>query len=260
MTEALQKRQVIEVEGVSKEFSGVKAVRDASVTVSRGECVAIIGPNGAGKTTLFGVIAGEHQASAGRVLFHGRDVTNWRPDRRALLGLSRTFQVARLFSTRTVLEHLYIAASVKDRRYARPVDRFSWSSRKYRQDVEEILQTLHLEHIRSELAASLAQGDRKRLELAMAIVQHPDVLLLDEPTAGMSNEDCELMVELLDSVRKERSELSVIITGHDMSVIFALASRIVLMAEGSIVLDGSVDEVRSNELTNRVYLGATSND
>lgn len=247
---------MLEVTTVSKRFGGLAAVSEVSLGVREGETVAIIGPNGAGKSTFFGIIAGEHRASAGKVVFRQRDITRWSANRRARAGISRTFQVARLFPTRTVWEHLYLAASIKQGRYVRTFNSFEASCRADDEQVSGVMRHVGLASLREEKAAALAQGDRKRLELAMAVVQQPMLLLLDEPTAGMSQQDCELTVNLLGAIRSERPDLAILVTGHDMAVMFSLATRVMLMSEGQAVLDGSPAEVRANELTNRVYLGS----
>lgn len=244
---------------LSKHWGATRAVADVSLRVDAGESLAIIGPNGAGKSTLFGIIAGEYRPSSGSLRFRGRDITPWPAHRRARFGISRTFQVARLFSSRTIEEHLYLAASIKDGHHRRTLNNFATSDKDYSGIVEAVIAELRLAGIRGHRASVLPQGDRKRLELAMAVVQGPDLLLLDEPTAGMSNEDCAITVRLIDEIRQRAPKLSIIITGHDMSVIFSVATRVVLMSEGRAVLDGTPAEVRGNELTNLVYLG-TSHD
>jgi len=246
---------VLEVIDASKSYYGVPAVSEMSLSVRQGETLAIIGPNGAGKSTFFGLIAGEHKSSSGRIVFDGTEITRWSANRRARFGMSRTFQVARFFPSRTVRENLQLARVGRTGRYRDIVRGFSWAAKADEDDVATVLDDLGLSHIEDSLAANLAQGDRKRLELAMAMVQRPKVLLLDEPTAGMSNEDCALTVDTLKRIRSADPALTIVMTGHDMEVLFSLAQRIVLMADGRKVIDGSPEEIASSEIARRVYLG-----
>lgn len=249
---------LLEVEGVSKRFGSSYAVSEVSLSVTAGEILAIIGPNGAGKTTLFGVISGEHRASQGRVVFGSSEVTGWSAHRRARDGMSRTFQVARLFPTLGVVDHLALAISAKEGSHRRLFDNFDATARSQSELIESTLAGLRLEHVRNEIAGDLPQGDRKRLELAMAMIQGPRLLLLDEPTAGMSNADCDLTVELLTGIAEANPNLGIVMTGHDMRVLLALASRVLLMAEGKKMIDGPPEEIRASALVRQLYLGDES--
>ncbi len=247
--------RLLDVVDASKDFDGLSAVSNMSLSVDPGETLAIIGPNGAGKSTFFGLIAGEHRGSSGRIIFNGEDITRWPAHRRARAGISRTFQVARLFPTRTVREHLHLALVAKRGRYRRLMDDFERSSCSDESEAASVLTKLGLGSLGRSWAGDLAQGDRKRLEFAMAMIQKPRLLLLDEPTAGMSNEDCDLTVELLRAIRAEDPELAIVMTGHDMHVLLSLAHRVVLMADGQMLLDGSPSDVSSSDVAKRVYLG-----
>ncbi|MFD8338264.1 ABC transporter ATP-binding protein [Streptomyces solisilvae] len=245
----------IRVRDIRKSFGGSPAVDGVSFDVDAGESVAIIGPNGAGKSTLFGLTAGEHRPDAGRVLLDGRDATRWTAARRCRNGLSRTFQVASFFASRTVRENVEIACVAVTGRL--PVaDRFARGSRDRESRIDEVLDLLDLTHLQSRLGRVLAQGDRKRLEFAMALVQRPQVLLLDEPTAGMSNEDIHKTIEMLLRVRRENSSLAVVLTAHDMDVVFAVCERVMLMGQGKLLLDGSPREVETHPITRSLYLGS----
>jgi branched-chain amino acid transport system ATP-binding protein len=247
---------VLETQGVSKAYYGVLAVIDMSLQVYRGETLAIIGPNGAGKSTYFGLMAGEHMCSSGgKILFNGTDITRWPPHRRTQAGISRTFQVARLFPSRTVGECVAISAAAKRRGYTSPFRSFHRSSRSDRELTERVIDRLGLAPFSRTLAGNLAQGDRKRLELGMALVQQPSLLLLDEPTAGMTTEDCLMTIRMLKAVQESDRDLTIVMTGHDMDVLFALAKRVVLMNEGQKVMDATPEEVGASELARKVYLG-----
>lgn len=247
---------LLDVVEVTKKYFGVAAVSNVSLRVRTGETVAVIGPNGAGKSTLFGLISGEHSTTTGRISFAGTDITRWPAHRRARFGMSRTFQVARLFPTRTVHEHLQLSITAKRGYSLRCADSFTATASKHPDDdVEALMADIGLDHLRATPAGDLPQGDRKRLELSMAMIQHPRILLLDEPSAGMSNEDCDLTVDTIGAVRKANPELTIVLTGHDMQVLFSLAQRVVLMAEGEIVLDGTPEEVGASRTAREVYLG-----
>lgn len=246
---------LVSVRGVSKSYGGLLAIADVDLDVTRGERVAIIGPNGAGKSTLFGTIAGEHRATKGRILFEGSDVTTWPPSRLTKAGLSRTFQVARLFGTMTVRENLVVAATASRGKQVVWWDSFHRYDADVLARVDHALGRTSLTAVADQLADTLPQGARKTLELAMAIVQDPKVLLLDEPTAGMSLDDALGTIRTLRTICRDQPDLTVIITAHDMDVIFAVAERVVLMAQGEIVLQGTPDEVTAHPITHEVYLG-----
>jgi len=250
-----QRDAILEVAAVEKSFGPVRAVRGVSLSVEQGESVSIIGPNGAGKSTLFGVIAGEHVPTKGTVHFAGHDATAWSAARRARRGLSRTFQVARFFGSRTVLDNLIIASIAGSGQPFRFWDSYSRSGR-HRERAEAVLHELNLGQLARAAAETLAQGDRKRLEFAMALVQDPRLLLLDEPTAGMSLEDTQTTIRLLSNIAKERSDMTVLLTAHDMDVVFALSDRVILMGQGEVVIEGTPAEVERAPETRELYLGS----
>lgn len=244
---------LIALAAVSKSYRGAPAVRDVDLAVPAGERLAIIGPNGAGKSTLFGMIAGEHRPTSGRVSFGGQDVTQWNPSRRASAGISRTFQVARMFDSMTARENLVMAA-MSARRRPRGWDTFL-RHREAEKVADELLEQVGLSGLADAGTATLAQGARKSLELAMAIAQRPRLLLLDEPTAGMSYDDARSAVTLLNELLDARPELTIVLTAHDMDVIHRVAERVVLMARGAVVLEGTPAEVAAHPKTRELYLG-----
>ncbi len=246
---------LISVQGLAKSYGGVLAISDIDLEITRGERLAIIGPNGAGKSTLFGTIAGEHRPTEGRILLGGRDVSKWPPSRMTKAGLSRTFQVARLFGTMSVRDNMIVAATASRGSQLIWWDSFADHDPDVLRRVDEALGRTSLTEVADQQASTLAQGARKTLELAMALVQDPSVLLLDEPTAGMSLDDAKATIQTLSAICRDQPELTVVITAHDMEVIFAIAERVVLMAQGRIVLEGTPDEVTAHEITHEVYLG-----
>ncbi|MFC0531460.1 ABC transporter ATP-binding protein [Phytohabitans kaempferiae] len=242
---------LLALHNVHKHYGGPPVVQDVTLTVDPGETVAIIGPNGAGKTTLFSVMAGERLANQGRVELFGKDVTRAGARRLAHAGVARTFQIARFFPSKTVEENVTIAAQTTRRRYRR----FWAGVPRPDDDVGRAIDATGLTGLRPVLASTLSQGNRKNLEIAMALVQRPRLLLLDEPTAGMGVEDLPRTVAVLKDLRQSRPDLAIVITAHDMDVVFALADRVVLMANGRIALDGRPEEVRDAPQTREIYLG-----
>lgn len=245
---------VLEAIDIEKSFGSVKAVHGVSFSVAHGESVAIIGPNGAGKSTLFGVLAGEYRPSSGAVRFQGIDVTTWRASWRCRNGMSRTFQVASFFASRTVRENLVLARIAAVGHPLRPWDIFSRGQGELVR-VSEVLDELDLERLADAPAQTLAQGDRKRLELAMALVQDPILLSLDEPTAGMSLDDTRRTIEILQRIKADSPEMSVVFTAHDMDVVFSVSDRVVLMGQGQVILTGTPAEVEAAPETRELYLG-----
>ena len=246
---------LLRTDGLSKAYAGVPALVDASAGFAVGQVTALIGPNGAGKTTFFGTLAGEHRATAGSINFDGDDITKWDADKRARAGIARTFQVARQFGSFSVLENLLLSFQAGRGEWWRPWRAFL--PRMVPEQILELVEVTRLDTMLSRTAGTLSQGDRKRLELAMALAQDPRVLLLDEPTAGMTDEDCTITIDVLQNVMARRPDLCLILTAHDMSVVFALAHRILLMGQGRILLDDAPDVVAAHDLARTTYLGAS---
>jgi branched-chain amino acid transport system ATP-binding protein len=249
MTDVLVARHIV------KRYPNVLAVQDVSCEVAGGEVLAVIGPNGAGKTTLFNVVAGEQRPNRGKVEAFGHDVTGWSASRRARLGIARTFQVSRLFPDSTVWGNVAVAVDAAEGSWSHGWNKFSGRRGPVRRRVSAALDEAGLTELAGVRANSLSHGDKKRLELAMALAQDPVLLLLDEPTAGMSYQDAQSTVVLLNKIHAERPGLSMLITAHDMEVVFGTASRVLLMAEGQIVLSGTPAEVAMDEKTINLYLG-----
>jgi branched-chain amino acid transport system ATP-binding protein len=229
----------LELRALRKSFGGICAVDGVSLRVGVGERVAVIGPNGAGKSTLFGLISGELRADAGEVLLGGRSVRGVAPARRARWGLGRTFQGARLFAGLSVRENLELARAAGGRGG---------------EGVREALAEVGLADELERKAGVLAQGERKRLELAMVLAGEPRVLLLDEPTAGMGREERAEIMELVARAVARRG-LTMVFSEHDMDTVFAHARRVVAMDRGRPIADGPPATVRGNERVKRVYLG-----
>ncbi len=229
----------LELRGVRKHFGGIRAVDGVSLRVAVGDRVAVIGPNGAGKSTLFGLISGELRADAGEVLLAGRSMRGVAPARRARLGLGRTFQTARLFAGLSVGENVELAQIAGGRGGG---------------DVAQALGEVGLGGDGEREAGVLAQGERKRLELAMVLAGEPRLLLLDEPTAGMGREERAKIMELVVEAVARRS-LTMLFTEHDMEAVFAYAQRVVVMDRGKPIADGTPEAVRGDPRVRQTYLG-----
>jgi branched-chain amino acid transport system ATP-binding protein len=241
----------LELQGVSKSFGALAAIDDVSFALEAGERVALVGPNGAGKTTLFNLISGQLPPDAGTIRLNGQDVTYHPPEKMAAAGLGRTFQRNSLFLESTVYENVRLA--VQSRlgirfQMLRPVERFV----DLRSATEEVLEHVHLSGRASDLASELSYGEQRQLELGVALATAPRVLLLDEPTAGMSVKETNEMVEMLRTLPKD---LTLLIVEHDMDVVSALARRIIVLNFGRVIADGPRDEVRKNEEVLAAYLG-----
>ena len=247
---------MLQLDGVSKHFGALAATDDVNFAIESGERVALVGPNGAGKTTLFNLICGELTPDKGTVRLDGRDVTRQPPERIAGAGLGRTFQRNSLFLESTVYENIRLA--VQGRRgvryqMLRPVEKYP----QLREETEEVLARVGLAE-RSEIkVAELSYGEQRQLELGVTLATSPRVLLLDEPTAGMSAKETQEMVAMLKSMP---DTVALLIVEHDMDVVAALAHRIVVLNFGKVIADGMPEEVRKNEEVLAAYLGAGSED
>jgi branched-chain amino acid transport system ATP-binding protein len=244
---------LLRVEEVHRRFGGLRAVNGVTLGVRSGERLAVIGPNGAGKTTLFNIVAGELGPSSGRIVLAGEDVTRRRPDERVARGLARTFQKNNLFLGLSVFENVRVAV-----RRRRGVGLRLFSSAAglgdVADEVEELLGRLGLLDRRDAAARDLSYGEQRQLEVAIALACRPRLLLLDEPTAGMSPAETADMVELVKALSRE---LTVLIIEHDMDVVFALADRIAVLHYGELLAEGPPEDVRNNPNVLAVYLGTT---
>jgi branched-chain amino acid transport system ATP-binding protein len=246
-------RPVLELREVKRHFGGIRAVDGVTLTIEQSTVTALIGPNGAGKSTLFALMMGEIPLTSGEMLLDGRDVHAQSPERRSRLGLGRTFQTPRLFSGLSVQENVRIAllASVRRTRSLR----VSEPALRFARDVVLTLEEVGLSEQAKLEAASLSQGQRKRLELAMVLALQPRVLLLDEPTAGMGVGERAQIMELVMAAVGRRA-LTMLFTEHDMETVFAHAKRVVVMDRGVLVADGPPQAVRRDPHVQQIYLGS----
>ena len=245
---------VLTVADVQKSFGGLRALSEIDLQIERGKTHAIIGPNGAGKSTLLNVCVGRIPPDEGAVVFKGQVITGKQPHEITQMGIARVFQTPEIFADLTVLQNVMVPAYAK-RDGAVKFTLFHGMDKDtdIRLEAEQILMDLGLADKRHDDADSMSRGDKRRLELAMCLVQHPDLLLLDEPTAGMSRLDTNRTIDLLKSI-KERGMTKVIIE-HDMHVVFSLADKVSVLAQGRIIAEGTPDEVRANPKVQEAYLG-----
>jgi len=244
---------ILDVTGVTKAFDGFVAVREVSFSVEKGELCAIIGPNGAGKTTLFNLITGHLPLDRGRVVFKGVDITRLRPHRICRLGLGRSFQRTNIFPRLTVFENIQAAVLVHR---GRSLDFFTPVASLFREESEAILESVGLQDQGRTMSGSLAYGFQKQLELGIALASQPELLLLDEPTAGMSAKETSATIELVGRIAREKG-LTLLFTEHDMAVVFSVSERILVLHQGRVITTGSPEEVRANPEVQKVYLGET---
>jgi branched-chain amino acid transport system ATP-binding protein len=239
--------------GLSKEFGGLRAVDGVSLTVAPGERRAIIGPNGAGKTTLFSLISGEARPTGGHITLFGHDVTRAAPHRRAGLGLARTYQITNLFPRLTALENCLLAVqalSPAKFHVHRALSRYP----AFYERARRVLDAVGLADKEAEAVRNLSHGEQRQLEIALALAGSPRLLLLDEPTAGLSPAESHAMTALLKNLD---AAITVLVIEHDMDVAFALTNRITVLHYGKVVADGMAHEVKANALVQEIYLGAS---
>jgi len=244
---------LLRVENVSKYFGSLVAVNDVSMVVEPGELRAVIGPNGAGKTTFFNLITGFFRPSAGRIMFDGDDITALLPARRVWRGIARTFQITEVFPELTVHENLRIPVEVASGFRLQP-----WLSHeadaKVRARVDELPQMGGLTGKAGRLVGELAHGDQRATEIMMAIALNPRLLLLDEPTAGMGEQETLDIIQLVRRLHKD-AKLTIVLIEHDMRVVFHLADRIMVLDQGKFLAEGTPQQIAANEAVQTAYLG-----
>ena len=241
----------LRVKGLEKRFGGVHAVRDVDLAVDPGERRAILGPNGAGKTTLFGLVSGSILPTAGTVELFGRDVTNFDAPRRTRMGLARTFQTSRVFGGLSVDDNLYLGALGVRRGHFRLLR--TRRDRDLRGVGRAAAARVGLEGRLGVLAAELSHGEHRQLEIGLALVASPRLLMLDEPAAGLSRPERQLLTQLLLSLDRD---VTLILIEHDMDVALVVAERVTMMHDGRVVVEGTPGEIRSNRLVHDLYLGS----
>ncbi|PLC51377.1 ABC transporter ATP-binding protein [Pollutimonas subterranea] len=242
---------LLNVRNLSKRFGGNAAVDDISFDLKAGELLALIGPNGAGKSTTFNMVGGQLPASAGSILFDGRELLGVPSHRIAHMGVGRTFQIAATFASLTVLENVQMALLSHHRKI------FSFwraAAHRFRDEALDLLRQVNMQDQASRPCSELAYGDVKRVELAMSLAGRPRLLLMDEPTAGMAPAERNGLVALVKDLVIQKN-MAVLFTEHSMDVVFAYADRIIVLARGRLIAQGSAEEVRAHPQVQAVYFG-----
>ena len=245
---------ILTVQGVNKSFAGLKALNQVNLKVEEGAVHAIIGPNGAGKSTLLNCFVGRLEPDTGTVTFNGQSLLNRRPHEINQLGVARVFQTPEIFTDLSLLDNVMIPAFAKrDGAYT-----FNWAPRvdgdaEMIDKAQHMLEDVGLADKQRMLAGSLSRGDKRRLELGMCLVQDPKLLLLDEPTAGMSRADTNNTIDLLKRIGERK--ITKIVIEHDMHVVLSLANKVSVLAQGTVIAEGTPDEMRGNPKVQEAYLG-----
>lgn len=247
--------EALRVEDLAKNFGGVSAVNNVSFSVETGERLAIIGPNGAGKTTLFNLINGQFPVTGGRIYFFEQDVTALPTHRRAHLGQARAFQIISLLQNLTVLDNALLTLhGTKPSRFKmfRPVKDF----RDVFDQAMHTLKTLDLDDKTDELVKNLAHGEQRRLEIGLGLAMEPRLLLLDEPSAGLTKEEG---VDVIGIIKNLGSDITVLLVDHDMEMVFEVAERIIVLHYGEIIADGTPTEIQADQKVREIYMGLEGN-
>jgi len=242
---------ILEVEGLTKSFGGLMAVNKVDLQIEDRELSSIIGPNGAGKTTLFNLLSGKLRPSSGRVIFKGEEISKLSPREICLKGIGRSFQRVNIFPRLSTFDNVQIAVlseQKKTRNLFIPVRNM------VREKTKEILESVMLADKEEVLAGLLSHGDQKRLELGIALATQPKLLLLDEPTAGMSPEETKKTTELIQEIVQDQG-LTLILIEHDMSVVFRISEKIRVMHMGRMIAEGKPEEVKANNEVQKIYIG-----
>jgi branched-chain amino acid transport system ATP-binding protein len=242
---------ILHIEKAKKSFEGFVAVNGVSFSVKKGEICSLIGPNGAGKTTLFNLITGHLPLDEGNLAFKGIDITRMPPHKICRLGMGRSFQRTNIFPRLTVFQNIQAAVLVhrgESLNFFKPVDSL------FREETEAILQRVGLKEVGDTISGSLSYGFQKQLELGIALASEPELLLLDEPTAGMSAQETHQTIGLIGRITREKG-LTLLFTEHDMEVVFSISERILVLHQGRLIAGGSPEEIRNNPDVRKVYLG-----
>jgi branched-chain amino acid transport system ATP-binding protein len=244
---------ILKISKLTKRFGGVTAVSDVDLEVVPHETLAIIGPNGAGKTTFYNMLSGRMLPSDGRIVFEGRDITGLPPHRISRLGISRSFQINNIFTEMTVRENVEVAITAfrgDSRIWANIASR----NKVVQDQADSLLERLSISHLAHQRAGVISYGDKRLVEIAVVLATAPRLVLLDEPTAGMTPDETKRVMALVKSL-SATGDYTFLITEHDMSVVFGLADRILVMHRGKVLVLGTPEEVKAHPEVRRAYLG-----
>ncbi len=246
---------ILVVENLSKSFGEFFAVKGVSLSIERGRITALIGPNGAGKTTFYNTITGKYKPTSGRVIFNGTDITGLAPYKIAKLGLCRSFQITNIFLDNTVEENI-LAALISYHNKGLAMFRDVYSYRKLLDEAHEILKLLGLEDKAKVKAKNLSYGDKRLVEIGIALACYPKMILLDEPTAGMTPAETDKMIQMIKALFEETG-ITFMLTEHDMKVVFSISHWIIVLHQGQLLAQGRPEEIRENPLVKEAYLGGS---
>jgi len=247
--------EALRVEGLSKDFGGVHALSDVSFSVEVGEHLAIIGPNGAGKTTLFNLLNGQLPPTSGRIYFLGQDITTMTTHRRAHLGQGRSFQIISLFLNLSVLDNTLITLhGTKRSRFQmfRPTNGYKHLLTR----AQEMLTAVALWEKKDELVKNISYGEQRRLEIALTLASEPKLLLLDEPSSGLTSTES---ADITDMIHKLGRDITVLLVAHDMDLVFGVAERIIVLHYGQLIADGIPEEIQADPRVREIYMGIEEN-
>lgn len=245
---------ILETEGLTKDFGGVRAVDDVNMAVAEGGITSLIGPNGAGKTTLFNMLSGALDPTSGRVLFEGEDITGQSPEANARRGIARSFQITNVFDGLSLLDNVRVAVQARHRggwNFVQHVD----NKPTYREEAADILEYVGLSDLADHPADTLSHGDKRALEIGLALAIDPDLLLLDEPTAGMSQVEID---EALELVRDLAREHTVLLVEHNMDIVMSISDTVLVLHNGRLISEGPPADIRADEAVQEAYLGGVA--
>jgi branched-chain amino acid transport system ATP-binding protein len=243
--------EVLRAEHLSKNFGGVQALYDVSFSVEAGEKLAIIGPNGAGKTTLFNVLNGQLSATAGRIYLSGQDITSIPTHRRTHLGQARSFQITALFPTLSVFDNILLAVhGIKPSRFQ--MFRSATAYAEHLAKAQKLLESMDLWEKRDDLVQAISYGEQRKLEIALSLASEPKLLLLDEPSTGLTAAES---ADVVDMLRNLGPDITVLVVAHDMDLVFGLADRIMVLHYGQIIAEGTPKEIQADSRVKEVYMG-----
>lgn len=249
---------LLETVNVRKQFGGLVAVNDVSLTIHARQLHSIIGPNGAGKTTFFNLLSGTLPPTSGQIFYKGRDITHLPPHRIAHLGIGRSFQITKIFPNLTVLENIRLAAQAMGSDNYKILSHYQHFPQ-YLESAMHVIEQVGLAGREHSLASALPHGDKRKLELGIMLASNPEVLLLDEPTAGMSSEQVPALMDIIRAIMAD-GDKTVVLVEHRMDMVMSISDQITVMHEGRILAEGSPHEIASNKTVQSAYLGALYGD